>query len=433
MRPTALVLVLAAITAAAVAQPLSCPPAAAASGRPCETFHFHVLMFRPDTRTFVELYGINQFASQSACDRARDAQMRRNLAVVDHMKRVVNDQQFEPDRFGTCHCDMTIDRTSSNALTDLQRLAQIRMAEEIRQRVRERLMSSGLPTDSELIRGLSVGAALNPLLGGPKLVPLPQRQAVAATTNAPEDLKSTRAVENNAPAIASLDLPLVEISVALEPPSTSAAVSTMVTTQPAATETATTATTSPATATVPAPSPAAAGADTGGAALARSDDNVPAADETADAFISYETQRIQNVLKASAVINDEGTKSKILESCMQRIQVLSNLRSLIQGSGARSRLATAARNAHSEQERLELVSKLFGGDMTSHWAPRDATDVILIAVPEIDNDAEKVLRDSSGKVADTQKKRALYVFLAHSQPTEDQQLWISTVIDGFLR
>jgi len=32
-----------------------------------------------------------------------------------------------------------------------------------------------------------------------------------------------------------------------------------------------------------------------------------------------------------------------------------------------------------------------------------------------------------------QKKRALYLVLAQSQPTEDQRLWLSTVVEGFLR
>ena len=117
---------------------------------------------------------------------------------------------------------------------------------------------------------------------------------------------------------------------------------------------------------------------------------------------------------------------------MQRIQLLSNLRSLIQGSGARSRLAAAARNARTEDERLVLVAKLFGAEMGTHWAPKDATDVILPPQPP-DSDPEKILRDSTSLFNDQQKKRALYSLLAHSQPTEEQQLWLITVIDSFLQ
>ena len=115
---------------------------------------------------------------------------------------------------------------------------------------------------------------------------------------------------------------------------------------------------------------------------------------------------------------------------MQRIQLLSNLRSLIQGSGAKSRLATAARNAKSDPDRLALVSKLFGPDVAPHWAPKDAQAVLLSPLPD---DAERVLRDTSGKFSDQQKRRALYELLAHTQPTEEQQLWLTTVVDTFLQ
>src|SRR5581483_3821141 len=106
-RSTPLLVLLAAVSSA-LAQPLTCPQVTNISGRPCEVYHFHVQMYRPDTRGFADLIGINRFASQAACDRAREAQMARNLAVVETMKRVANDQQYQPDHFGPCHCDMTV-------------------------------------------------------------------------------------------------------------------------------------------------------------------------------------------------------------------------------------------------------------------------------------------------------------------------------------
>src|SRR3982751_6420737 len=129
MRLARLLLPFALLTGAAAAQTLDCPGSAGARRGP---FHFHVAMYRPDTRNFTEVFGINQFSSQAACDRARDAAMKRNLAVVDWFKRVRNDQQYEPDRFGTCHCDMTLDKSNPRYLTDLQRAAQLRIAEDIR-------------------------------------------------------------------------------------------------------------------------------------------------------------------------------------------------------------------------------------------------------------------------------------------------------------
>jgi hypothetical protein len=402
------------------AQPLTCPAVSAATGRPCDTFHYHVQLYRPDTRAFVEVVGANQFASQSACDRARDAQFKRNMAVVE-LHRTRGDQQYPPDRFGPCHCDMTIERTSPNYLGDLQRIGQIRTAEEIRQRVRERLLDQDVPSDSELIRGLIPTPAVNPLVAGPKLVPMPQRPVTAEVTRSPEELKMTKAADPSTMNTASLDLPLAEIpSVEAaappteKPPTAEAAVATQSTPVPTPT---------------PAPAPAPAPMAVQTTEVAPEDSPV---EDAAEAFVSYETDRIQTVLRASSAISDEAVKSKVLEACMQRIQLLSNLRALIQGSGARSRLAAAARNAKTEHDRLGLVAKLFGSDVPPHWAPKDAADVVL-DTHEVDADPERVLRDSGGKFADTQKRHALYVLLARTQPTEEQQMWLSTVVDGFLQ
>ena len=375
-----------------LAQPLTCPAVSAATARPCDTFHYHVQMYRPDTRAFVEVIGANQFASQSACD----AQFRRNMAVVEFY-RSRGDQQYQPDHIGPCHCDMTVERTSPNYLGDMQRIAQLRLAEEIRQRVRERLLDQNVPSDSELIRGLITTPTTNPLVGGPKLVSLPQRAATAEITRSPDELKMTKALDASATATVSLDLPLADIPILGSMP------------EPLSP--------SPATAPVTAPTTAVPVED------------VPA-DDAAESFVSFETQRIQKVIQASNAISDEAVRSKVLEACMQRIQLLTNLRSLIQGSGAKSRLAVAARNAKSEPERLDLVAKLFGSDVPAHWAPKDARDII---VDTHDIDAERILRDSSGKFADAQKRRALYVMLARSQPTEEQLLWLTTVVEGFLQ
>jgi hypothetical protein len=162
-------------------------------------------------------------------------------------------------------------------------------------------------------------------------------------------------------------------------------------------------------------------------------DPVPQADETAEAFVTFETDRIQSVLKAAGAAGDENTSAQIFQACRERIQLLSNLRSLIAGSGARSRLAAAVRNVRTEADRLAVISALFGSDMPAHWAPKDARDVILEARPEVDNDAEKILRDAGGRSSPQQKKRALYVILARTSLTEEQQLWLGSVIDGFLQ
>jgi hypothetical protein len=433
----------------AAAQPaLICPPAATATGRACETFHYHQQMYRPESRTFVELTGINQFASQAACERAREGQMKRNLAVVDHLKRVKGDEKYDSDRFGPCHCDMTVDKGSSTYLSDLQRTAQRRTAEETRQRVRERLLDGGLTSESELVRSLWASEPIMPLLGRPKIVPPPPASAGASSAvNGAGDLKSTRAVDTSRPVVAALDLPLVDVAVAPpapEPPQLGGAP------PPSA---------APASSPDQAPSPVPAtssidvnAAEGGGAppspaevvvaveeapappaADAPSEEELASAQEAAESFISYETERIQNVLTASSAITDETVKSKIYEACSQRIQLLSNLRLLIEGSGMRSRLAAAARTAQTEADRLAVVEKLFGSEIRPHWAPKDAADVVLEGTAPSENEAERTLRDSSSKYTEQQKKRALYHLLAQSQPTEEQRLWLTSIIDTFMQ
>jgi hypothetical protein len=425
-------------TVAALAQPvLVCPTAPA--GRACEVYHYHVQLYRPDTKQFVELSGGNQFATQAACDRARDLQVAANTQVVDYFRNVREQRQYEADRIGPCHCDMTIDRAAPNYLTDLQRSAQLRAAEEARLRVREKLLDNKLTSDSEIVRGLWADPPVTPLLGGPRLVAIPQ-SAPAPVLTATEDLRSTTSVDTTKPTVAALDLPLIEIG-AMPPPAP----------EPAQTPV-------PATGTVPegtapkteAPAPrapepqaeevkvAAPAEQEHPAADAPTPSTVPeedlvSAEETAERFVSYETQRIQNVLRAAGAIADENVKSKIFEACMQRIQLLSNLRLLIEGSGMRSRLAAAARDAQGESERLAVIARLFGERIRPHWAPKDAADVIFDIPADIAAAPERALRDTTGGVTAEQKKQALYLVLAQTQPTEDQRLWLSSVVEGFLR
>ncbi|HSP17619.1 MAG TPA: hypothetical protein VLV78_22935 [Thermoanaerobaculia bacterium] len=407
---------LAAVTALAQ-QALVCPPGSSTVAHACDIYHFHLQAYRPETRQFAELSGVNQFASQSACDRYRDAQIKRNLAVVDYFKRVKGEQQYEPDRFGPCHCDMTTDKTNAMYLNDQQRLIQLRTTEDIRLHVRERLLDSDLTSDSDLVRGLIPPPTALPILGGPKVVPLPPAPQSSISYSA-DDLKATKAIDTAKPTTASLDLPLVDIPAPSAPPLPEVAGSVAPPTPAAPPSTTTT--------------PAAEAAGTPPAEAVPAADPSSAAD-AAENFVSYETQRIQNVLKASASISDEAMKSKIFEACMQRIQLLSNLRSLIEGSGSKSRLASAARAAQTESDRIALVTKLFGDTIATEWAPKDATDVVLQPNADTDSEPERVLRDSSGRFNEQQKKRALYVLLARSQPTDQQQLWLVTVVDSFLQ
>src|SRR3954454_21075707 len=207
MRVPAIGSFLAALAAgSALGQALLCPPSATPSTRPCDTFHFHVQMYRPDTRGSIELYGINDFATQSACEQAREAAVQHNAAIVAFYRKR-NDQRYESDRIGPCHCD-------TSSLNDASRNAQLRLLADTRMRVRERLTDADVPTDSELMRAAEAVPA-SPL-GGPKLVPLPDARPAATAENAPSDLRMPRSAEMEPSPVS--DLPLVEIVAALPAP-----------------------------------------------------------------------------------------------------------------------------------------------------------------------------------------------------------------------
>jgi hypothetical protein len=380
---------------------LVCPPSSSTAAVGCEAYHYHVQHYRPDPRGFVDATATARFASQAVCEKVREAHIARNDAIVQYWKKTKNEQNYEADRFGPCHCDLTMEKTNAAFLNETQRNAQIRAVEEVRLRVRERLLDSGLTTGDERVRTLLVPLPSLPLLSGPKVVPLPESPVTSAATNSPDDLRSTKAIESAKPAVASLDLPLADVAGAA----------------PAA----------------PAAAEVAAAAEAGGAE-AQGPAEEPAADiDAAAAFIEQETLRIQSLLAAANEVTDEALKNKIFEATLQRTQVLSNLRTLIEGSGVRSRLALAAREAQSEQERLALVSSLFGDAIAPHWAPQEPGDVILRPDGDADSEPERVLRDRGGRYSDQQKKRALYMLLSRSEPSAEQQLWLITVVDSFLR
>jgi hypothetical protein len=67
---------------------------------------------------------------------------------------------------------------------------------------------------------------------------------------------------------------------------------------------------------------------------------------------------------------------------------------------------------------------LFGSDMPSHWAPRDARDVVVDLMP----DPAGVLRNPSAPTE--QKRHALYSYLATS-PVIDE--WVGGVVEALLQ
>jgi hypothetical protein len=440
MRSRHLALILAASLAASAAsaqQALVC--ATVPAGRPCDAFHFHVQLYRPDTKQFVEVSGVNQFATLTACDRARELHIATNAKAVDYLRGLK--KQYEADRVGPCHCDMTAEKSAPSFLTDAQRLSHVRQLEETRLRLRERLLDEHLTSDSETVRALWADPPSTPQLSAPKFAPMPQGSTAPVLT-ATEDLKSTKSIDTAKPVAAATDLPLVDLAPpapepagAVAAPGTAALAGTTAPAPPAGEP--------PAAVRTEAPPEAPAEevrvevpVETESSETFEStvpEEDSASAQETAERFVAYEKERIQNVLRASSSITDEEAKSKIFEACMQRIQLLSNLRLLIEGSGMRSRLAVAAREVASEEDRLALIGRLFGDDVKPHWAPRDAAEVIFEVDPAVAAEPERALRDTTGRVSPQQKKRALYLVLTQTQPTEDQLLWLASVVEGFLR
>src|SRR5688572_32916383 len=121
-------LLLAAGTASA--QGLVC--AGAPTGKACDAFHFHVQMYRPDTKQFTDVNAGTPYATQAACERAREMQVAANVAVAEFFRVTKQQEQYQNDRFGPCHCDMTNDRSSPSYLPEAQRTLQLRNAEEAR-------------------------------------------------------------------------------------------------------------------------------------------------------------------------------------------------------------------------------------------------------------------------------------------------------------
>ncbi|HEY0144451.1 MAG TPA: hypothetical protein VGF48_26440 [Thermoanaerobaculia bacterium] len=412
----------------------------------CEAFHYHVQMYRPDSRQFVEIFATTAYASEAACNRAREAQQKRSAGVSDFFRVTRGEARYESDRFGPCHCDLTGDKASPHYLADAQRTMQLRTAEEVRLRVKERLLDEKLTTDHELIRGLYADEPVTPQIGAPKFVPLPAATKIAVLTT-PEDLKPTRTIDTAKPVVAALDLPILDLTAPPPPapaPVEVAATPAPVDGAPPAAATPAVTPTAPATpiaaepiaepdVVIAEPQPAVVEPEPEQVVEARTEDETLSAQEAAANFIEHETKRVTNVIAASAVIADEILKAKVLEACMQRLNLLSNLRLLIEGAGTRSRLATAARDAQSEEERLAVVARLFGDDIRRHWAPSDAADVVFNVAGEIAEQPEQALRDNSGRFSARDKKHALYTLLAQSEPTEEQRLWLTTVIEGFLQ
>lgn len=390
--------------------PLTCQSGAGIDPANCPVVHYHVKMYRPDTKTSVELTGVNEFASRAACEAALAAEKARNSAVVEFLKKNEPRLQYQPDQFGPCHCDMTRVATSASYLDDAKRAAERRAQLDVLARVRVRLIDSNALPNSDLVTSLRVppsgfdGAlwprvVISPSVKDLATPPEPLAESAAKTTSVGAD------TPKYAPA-AEIDFPLAEVPTPKDVMVTRAV----------------------------APSVISGGSEEGGeAATEPAAAAEPVEANAADAFVNYETARVQAVVRASGQIADAGMKKSVLEASVARMQLLSNLKLIVETAGPRSTLAAAFQAVDGEPARLELVGKLFGEMVRSHWAPADAKDVVVEIPAELTGDPFAVIRDVSGKYTPEQQKQALYHLLSRTANlTSSQLLNLSDRMQSFL-
>lgn len=396
---------------------LICPTgSSAAAGGSCRMHHYHVQMWRPDTNGFQEIFGQNSFASPSACEKARELETRENQAAIAALLTADKDAKVVTNRYGPCHCDMTLDRSNPNFLTDDLRDQKRRAAAEILLKLRDRLLSAKVSSGSDLVRALwtSSNDYRSPITES-RLTPLPKGATAETPRYSVADLKDTQTSSTSQRSAPAVDLSLVDVpgTLGAGPSETTGSMPSMPLLSRAA--------------------PSAAGMSVPSRPEETTTEEAEAEEDdgTTGRFIAYETARVQEVLRAGGTIEDDAIKAKVFEASMQRLQLLSNLRSVIDSGGSRSRLATLARGTKDPDGRLRFAELVFGGEIRSHWAPLDAKQIILAPRPEVDSDPIAVLRDSTGRFSDVQRRYALYMLLARSQElSEAQKTWLAELIDA---
>lgn len=384
--------------------PMTCQLGSGADSAQCNVFHYHVQMYNPDRKARVELSGVNEFASQAACEAALAEEQVENQATVKFMAQNDPREKFQPNVYGPCHCDMTRNPSSPNRLDPERRIAELRMQQEIVAFTRELLLDAKAPESSSVVTNLRRHAtSFDPALW-PKVVFTPDPAAMKVE---PDPIPESESMETDAADAlprgdfgSGLELELVEIPTP-EDVMVSAAIA-------------------------PTYNP-----DEGGYEQAPT--NASTGSNPADAFVSFESSRVQAILQASNDIDDAPVKKRIFESAMQRLQVLSNIKVIVLAAGTSSGLAKAFANVDTDERRSELIGTLFGSQIQSHWIPADARDVIVEIPSELTADPVAVLRESTGRYNDEQRKQALYFVLGRTANlTPSQELWIADLMSSFL-
>lgn len=376
MRRLALIALLAASSGIAAAQSLTCPTAASGD---CALVHYHTRFWDPRSKSSFELLGHNAFGSMERCEEARAADEARNRAAIEHLLRVAPRMKTTPNAYGPCHCDPSWTKGDPSFLTEQTRLQSRRSARSIDLVMLNLLVKRDLLPDSELAR------RYEPAPSSFRSADWPLGIVRAATPGSDHSLGETPE-------------PLMETTVIAQAP---------VDAEPThlALKEITYADLTGLTVTEEESAPAEARLDFLGAEIARFAALLDRSDELAQ-------------------------KDLVIDSCQERVQVLSNLQRLIETAGPRSRLALANRERVEEAARMRLVADLFGETVAAHWSPADPSGMSISIPASIEGDPLAVLRDTSGKFDSDERKLALYRLLAaEANLTESQEVWLASLIE----
>jgi len=305
---------------------------------------------------------------------------------------------------------MTRTRSSANFLDEGRRAAELRTQQDILTRVRLRLIDSNALPNSDLVRSLRAPVSSFDTALWPRAIVSPDPKDLQSTPEAlPESAAKPTEAGSDLPkgaATQTIDFPLVDVVTPKDVMVTRAVAPSVIAEGPSGESSET-------PMAVPPPPSGEANA--------------------ADAFVNYETARVQAILRAAGQIDDASLKKSIFEASMSRLQLLSNVKLVVETAGSRSALAASFRAASDEAARLELVTKLFGETVKPHWAPGDAKEIVIDIPAELTGDPVAVLREATGKYSPEQRRQALYHLLARtSNLTSSQLLWLSDLMQSFL-
>ena len=407
MRKNIILLALLALypTAPAAGQtPMTCQLGSGDSAT-CVVYHYHLRKYQPERKASVELTGVNEFASSEACEAALLRAQTENRAIVRFLGENKPRAKFRPDTFGPCHCDMTRNPASPNNIDAKRRISELRMQQNIAADVRELLLDADATPSSQIVRSLGLDPSKFEAALWPKALITPDpEEMVVDPQPVPESESKETTIASSPPRGdfgSGLDLELVDIVLPDE---------VMV-----------------AAAVAPAYQPS---EDEYGEATL---EPVTAGSNPADTFVSFESSRVQAILQASNAIDDAGEKKKIFEAAMHRLQVLSNLKVVVLASGTDSDLADAFAALDTEDQRVSLMSDIFGSTVASHWIPQDAREVVIEIPTELTADPVSILRESTGRYDDEQRKQALFHLLGRTANlTSSQELWVAELMISFL-